>query len=180
MHEKQRFAIALAGIGVCLGIAAGIVVTGPPVVTTAPVADAPMAAGAPGLPNVPMPSWDDSGTGALPMRTNSNVLPATNRTVLARVAAVAPAAPVNLGTSVVNRQFTSPSLAQSSSFHALPLAVASRPVPLSDAPRATGADIVLAEHRTRERGVVTGAFVTAGAHVGESFKTVGRTLRRVF
>ena len=32
----------------------------------------------------------------------------------------------------------------------------------------------------RERGPVTGAFVTAGTHVGGGFKTVGRTLRRVF
>jgi hypothetical protein len=178
MHEKQRFAIALAGIGVCLGIAAGIVVTGPPVVTTAPVADAPMAARGPGLPHVPMPSWDHSATDTLPTRIN--VRPATNLTGLPRVAAVSPSAPANLRASVVNRQFTSPLLTQPSSFDALPLAAASRPVTLSDAPHATGADIVLAEHRTRERGVVTSAFVTAGAHVGGSFKTVGRTLRRVF
>ena len=57
MQEKPRFAIALAGVGGCLCIAAGIVVTAPRE-SASPGAQLPVAR-AERLPGLPMPSWSD-------------------------------------------------------------------------------------------------------------------------
>ena len=54
------------------------------------------------------------------------------------------------------------------------------PVMLPPAPRANGLDVVVARPPARGHGAVTGAFVTAGTHVGGGFRTVGRTLKKVF
>ena len=51
---------------------------------------------------------------------------------------------------------------------------------LGNAPQASGADIVIGDNGAREHGPVTGALVTAGTHIGGGFRTVGRTLKRVF
>ena len=51
---------------------------------------------------------------------------------------------------------------------------------LSNAPHASGTDVVAGDNGGRERGAVTGALVTAGTHIGGGFRTVGRTLKRVF
>ena len=60
--------------------------------------------------------------------------------------------------SIVNRQF---------------------PVPCCHNPPSAGGKNV-AETGGRDRGPVTGALVTAGTHIGGGFRTVGRTLKRVF
>ena len=58
MQEKPRFGIALAGVGGCLCIAAGIVVTAPRESAVPSVNGLP-AARAERLPRLPMPSWSE-------------------------------------------------------------------------------------------------------------------------
>jgi hypothetical protein len=58
MHERQRFAIALAGVGGCLCLAAGILLTGPRGIVLPPV-DAPAVLLAERLPLRPVPAWRD-------------------------------------------------------------------------------------------------------------------------
>ena len=61
MQEKPRFGIALAGVGGCLCIAAGIVITAPRESAVPSVHGLP-AARAERLPRLPMPSWSDVAT----------------------------------------------------------------------------------------------------------------------
>ena len=186
MHETQRFALALAGIGGCIGIAAGIVVTGLADVPVVPVPNLPPARAAQTLPRLPMPSWSDMTSEVATARTRRKVRSApSGSNVLMSVSGVgtttaeAASAPVDLPLD----PFGNLSVAGE---HGRTVEVATpldaRPVPLllSGAPRATSADVVVAQSRTRERDAVTGAFVTAGSQVGKSFRTVGRTLKRVF
>lgn len=172
MHEQRRFAIALASIGGCVCLAAGIVVTGLPEVTTVPVAAVPKAPAAQMLPPLPMPSLRK-----VPPMGKRRIEGERDRTV---EKLEAPRVDRRVQSSVVNRQFTPPPLPQPASLGATPLAAASVPPILSNAPRATGTHVVFAESGARERDPVTGAFVTAGSHVGKSFRTVGRTLKRMF
>ena len=170
MHEKPRFGIALAGVGGCLCIAAGIVLTAPHEIAVPTVNDLPPAR-AERLPRLPMPSWSDVSTpvaaSVSTARTESRVPDAlpSDAHVLAHVdaprAEMVTAAPAVLHrqSSIVNRQFPVP-------------------VVLSNAPTASGTNV--AETGGRDRGPVTGALVTAGTHIGGGFKTVGRTLKRVF
>jgi hypothetical protein len=190
MHEQRRFAIALVGIGGCLGIAAGIVVTGLSDVAPVPVPRVPTARAAQTLPSLPMPSWSDVASDVTTARMASKGRVATSGSSVAMTAMPTALAPVHLPldpfgklrvdgepgrtveelgsprvdrgvqASIVNRQFMS------------------APLMLSNAPRATGS--LFADDRARQRDPVTGAFVTAGSHVGKSFRTVGRTLKRVF
>ena len=169
MHEKPRFGIALAGVGGCLCIAAGIVLTAPYEIAVPSVNGLP-AARAERLPRLPMPSWSDvaapvaSARAARPESSVHEALP-SDAHVLAHVdaprAETVTAAPavLNRQSSIVNRQF-----------HV--------PVVLSNAPGATRKNV--AETGGRDRGPVTGALVTAGTHIGGGFRTVGRTLKRVF
>ncbi len=179
MHEKQRFAIALGGVGGCLCIAAGIVVTGPREVTTLPVADRTVAL-VDRLPEVPVPSWDEV-VSATPSarRTRATMASVPGRSVdeatASAVASVLSPAPP----PAPSREFPN-ARRQTPTFQAT-LPAASVPLTLSHAPRASGTEFVVADdRREHSRGVVTSAFVTAGTHVGGSFRTVGRTLKRVF
>jgi hypothetical protein len=207
MQETRRFAIALAGIGGCLGIAAGIVVTGLTDVPVVPAPNLPTARAAQSLPRFPMPSWSDVTSDVATARTTRRAAPtATSGSEVATAAGPSTSAPVNppldpfdtlkvdgergrtvetLGAPRVARGAQSSVDPQSSivnrqSSVAKPLDARPVPLMLSGAPRAAGADLVVAESRARERDAVTGAFVTAGSHVGKSFRTVGRTLKRVF
>jgi len=180
MHETQRFALALTGIGGCLCIAAGIVVTGLADVTAVPVPGVPTTHGAEMLPRLPMPSWSDVTSDVTTARMTRKARAATNGSGVATTAAATASAPVTLQSSIVNRQFTPPPLPQAAWLVGRPLEALPVPLMLSHAPGATGADVVFAKSRARDRDAVTGAFVTAGTHVGKSFRTVGRTLKRVF
>jgi hypothetical protein len=188
MHEQRRFAIALASIGGCVCLAAGIVVTGLPEVTTVPVPAVPKAPAAQMLPPLPMPSLREvppmaaataSAPGNLPLDLFGKLRADGERGRTVEKLG-APRVDRSVQSSVVNRQFTPPPLPQPALLGATPLTVASMPPMLSNAPRATGTHVVFAESRARERDPVTGAFVTAGSHVGKNFRTVGRTLKRVF
>ena len=200
MHETRRFALALAGIGGCLGIAAGIVLTGVADVTVVPVPNLPTARAVQTLPRFPMPSWSDVTSDVATARTTRKVPAATSGSELAMTAGPNTSAPVNLpldpfgtlradgergrtvetlGAPRVHRGVQS-SITNPQSSVARPLDARPVPLILIGAPRASGADLVVAESRARERDAVTGAFVTAGSHVGKSFRTVGRTLKRVF
>jgi len=168
MGEQQRFAVALGGVGGCLVIAAVIVLTGPGDVTPPPVVSVP-ATVAHRLPRVPMPSWSDVivapriSRAAAPVRAarleSREAVPVAQTTTGEIALASAPPdidEPSPLPSSIAMRQAT-------------------MPVVVGHAPRPT--ETALA---TRQRGPVTGAFVSAGTHVGGGFKTVGRTLKRVF
>jgi hypothetical protein len=186
MHETQRFALALAGIGGCLGIAAGIVVTGLADVAVVPVPNLPPARAAQTLPRFPTPSWSDMTSEVATARTRRNVRPAPSGSgVTMSVSGVAmttaddTSAPVNLSLDPFGKLRVDDQRGRTVEV-TTPLDARPVPLMLSGAPRATGADVVVAQSRTHERDAVTGAFVTAGSHVGKSFRTVGRTLKRVF
>ena len=172
MGEQQRFAVALGGVVGCLGIAAVIVLTGPGDVTPLPVpgVSAPLADR---LARMPMPSWSDvtvaprAADAAAPVRVarleSRDAVPIAQTATGAIALASAPPDvddPGPLPSSIAMRQAT-------------------MPVVVGHAPRPTDT-VFAAQEPVRERGPVTGAFVTAGTHVGGGFKTVGRTLKRVF
>lgn len=155
MDERRRFAVALAGVTGCLCLAAGIVVSGPDDATAPPV-DRPQASRLEPLPTGPVPSSTD-----VPAPTPQRPATAARARALVRAA-------------VVDQQ-----PAHQWAPRSLPTRQLTQPLSVHSAPDAVGADLVVAEPRTR-RGAVTGAIVTAGARVGGRVKTVGRTLRRVF
>jgi len=172
MGEQQRFAVALGGVAGCLVVAAVIVVTGPGNITPPPVPGVP-ATLADRLPRVPMPSWSDVAVAPRPSRAAASVrvarlesreaVPVAQTTTGAIAWAAAPPdvdEPSPLLSSLAMRQAT------------MPVVVGNAPTPADT--------VVAARQPAREHGLVTGAFVTAGTHVGGGFKTVGRTLRRVF
>ena len=172
MGEQQRFAVALGGVCGCLVIAAVIVLTSPGDVTPPPVAGVP-ATLADRLPRVPMPSWSDvtiaprisraaAPVGAARLESREAVPVAQTTTGDIALASAPPdiGEPSPLPSSIAVRHAT------------MPVVVGNVPEP--------GTTTVAAFRPTRERGPVTGAFVTAGTHVGGGFKTVGRTLKRVF
>jgi hypothetical protein len=170
MQERPRFAIALAGVAGCLCLAAGIMITAPRAGVPPPVPSIPVAR-AERLPRLPVPSWSDvkarvvSRPAARPVsRSRAQEAPLSDATPLVRPdapqveAATATPAVLIRQSSIVNRQFPVP-------------------VVLSNAPPATSADEGTA---SGERGPVTDALVTAGTHIGGGFRTVGRTLKKVF
>jgi hypothetical protein len=172
MHEKPRFGLALAGVGGCLCIAAGIIVTAPRGVAIPPVDGVPPAR-AEHLPPVPMPSWADMAvdvTSRTAAGSGSRIQasPSSNYPSRAPVGAESSVAAVTIAPAAAGRYS--------------PIFEGQSPVPLMlrGAPHAEGSDVVVADSRTRERGAVTGALVTAGTHIGGGFKSVGRTLMRVF
>jgi hypothetical protein len=178
MHEKPRFAIALAGVGGCLCIAAGIVISVPRESALPSVNGLP-APRAERLPRLPMPSWSDVAApvaSATAARPESSVQEAHVRAHVdaPRVEALI-AAP-----AVINRQ-SSPR-ESSGTPSAIEGSIVNRqfpvPVLLTNPPSAGGKSV--AETGGRDRGPVAGALVTAGTHIGGGFRTVGRTLKRVF
>lgn len=153
MHERQRFGIALAGVGGCLCLAAGILITGSAGITPPLVADPPVAL-AERLSPRPLPEWPDT-----PRVSTVSIAPTDPNLPLDRPEPprVHRAGPPTL----VARQIAMPLLER-------------------HVPHAASTDVVVDQPRTRDRGAVTSAVVTAGTHVGRSFRTVGRTLRRAF
>jgi hypothetical protein len=186
MHEKPRFGIALAGVGGCLCIAAGIVVTAPRESAIPSVHGLP-AARAERLPRLPMPSWSDVAThvaSSAPARPWAGVQETPSSDAQSHMRVDAPRAEaVTAAPAVLNRQ-SSPRQGSGtpSSFEGAIVNLQSRvPLMLSNAPHASGTDVVVAgDNGARERGAVTGALVTASVHIGGGFRTVGRTLKRVF
>ena len=171
MHEQQRSALALAGVGGCLCLAAGIMLTAPRDLAT-PSVDARPVALAEGLPRVATPSWSAVSVTRVPPPRASRV----------HAVGVAPAGPMPVAESASAR-IDRPSVAPEPEEVAAPRVLrgvrSAMPVVLR-APRANGLDVVVARSPARERSAVTSALVTAGVHVGDSVKTIGRTLRKVF
>ena len=172
MGEQQRFAVALGGVVGCLVIAAVIVLTGPGDITPPHLSGVPVSF-ASRLPDVAMPSWSDVTVASRASRRAARVRVArleareavpVAHTVSAEVALTSAPPyldePRPLPSSVVSHQAT------------MPVVIGSVPAPDDT--------VVAARQPARGRGPVTGAFVSAGTHVGGSFKTVGRTLKRVF
>ena len=174
MHERQRFAIALAGVGGCLCLSAGILLTGPRGIVLPPV-DAPAVLMAERLPLRPVPAWRDT-----PLLAHE--LPAAPRPPRDRAAGPlharatnAPSEPtLQADDTLAADPIDQP---EPSSLLTRPFAM---PLPVSYAPAAAGTRVETASPRTRDRGHLTAAVVTAGTHVGRGFKTVGRTLKRAF
>ena len=168
MQEKPRFAIALAGVVGCLGLAAGIVVTAPRTGVLPAVPGVPVARAEP-LPRLPMPSWSDvkapvvSRPAARPVSwSRLPEAPFSNAASFVRPDAPqveAVTAVLSRRSSIVNRQFP------------VPVVFSNAPSAASGANQAAVAG---------ERGPVTGALATAGTHIGGGFRTVGRTLKKVF
>ena len=169
MQEKPRFAIALAGVGGCLCIAAGIVIT------------VPRASAVPSVNGVP--AHVPSGCRDCRCRRGLMWQPCRvcdqrhvrrpggsrrRRRRTRRACAVDRAAgrggdcrTGRAQSSIGNRQSSIPGAGD-----------AQQP------PQRRWQDV--AEDRRRDRGPVTGALVTAGTHIGGGFRTVGRTLKKVF
>lgn len=179
MHEQQRFAVALAGIGGCLCLAAGIVFSGPRGLVIPGVDDVPVAQG-PSLPRLPLPSWLDTTRPDVPEArgpvTRGRAIAPASRAETITTAPLAAREPVLVAMGARAPGELRPATLTTD---VMTPAVAPVPLMLSTAPLASGIEVVVAD-KPRDRSVVTGAFVTAGTHVGESFKTVGRTLKRVF
>lgn len=170
MDEKGRFAIALAGVGGCLCLAAGIVFSGQDD-AAAPQVGPPPAAHVEALPRWPMPSWADV---AEPQPARRALISAPRDLVMATVVEL-PASTETATESTPLALAPQPEPARALSTRRLAI-----PMLVETAPDADGAEVLVAQERTRSHGAVTGALLTAGTHVGGSFKTVGRTLRRVF
>ena len=176
MHEQQRYALALAGVGGCLCLAAGIMLTAPRDLAI-PSVDARPVTPAEGLPRVAMPSWSEVTVTPAPA-------PRVNRVRAVAVALAetvpepTPAAPI--ASARVELFAVTPVSLEAAAPRVLRGARSSMPVMLPTAPQANGLEVVAARPPARGHGAVTGAFVTAGTHVGGGFRTVGRTLRRVF
>ncbi len=177
MDERRRFAVAMSGVLGTIGLAAGIALTGPGLQTVTPVAaPAPMAAARPltalAIPSVTMP---EPSAAHLPRerrasrpdsRVASTVRPPTDGAV-----------PVAGRPEVVRAVDTPP---HSSPDSPARLQATTNAVLLTDAPQAHSESAFVLTERHDGRGPVASAFVVAGTGVGASFRTVGRTIRRLF
>ena len=172
MHEQQRYALALAGVGGCLCLAAGILLTAPRDLAI-PSVDARPVAPAEGLPRVAMPSWSEVTVTPAPA-------PRVNRVGAVAVAVAEPTPAAPTASARVELFSVTPVSLEAAEPRVLRGARSSMPVMLPTAPQANGLEVAVARPPARGHGAVTGAFVSAGTHVGGGFKTVGRTLRRVF
>jgi hypothetical protein len=174
MDERRRFAVALAGVMGSIGLAAGIALTGPGLRTVAPQTRPATMAALRALPALSMPEWDADAdvADAFVVRARREPL---------KVAAIVPAAshvPVGPVQPEVVRA-VEPTPAHVATGPA-PLQATARVVVLTDAPHARGASALGPAERRSNRGPVVSAFVVAGTEVGSSFKTVGRTIKRLF
>ena len=177
MDERRRFAVAMSGVLGTIGLAAGIALTGPGLQTVTPAASpARMPAAQPltalEIPAVTVP---DPSAASLPRerraprpdsRVASTVPPLTDSAV-----------PVPVTPQIVRAVDTPP--------HASPdslarLQATTHAVLLTGAPQARGESAFGVTEQREGRGPVASAFVVAGTEVGASFKTVGRTIRRLF
>ena len=180
MDERRRFATALAGVAGLLAIAGGIATTGPRRPETLPVAPAadtrPVAAP---LRALPLPAWSQATPAARAQR--GRVSPVSS----ARAVIAPPPSRLAAG------ELESPSIGPAETGQPLLLAVSPRVVPMRQPPAAVAASVseTRPASRTspatrpdpvRRHGPVSGALVTAGQEVGAGFRTVGRTLKRLF
>ena len=173
MHEQQRFALALAGVGGCLCLAAGIMLTAPRDLEM-PSVDARPVAPAEGLPRVAMPEWSEVTVIPAP------AAPRVKRAGADAVALAGPAPAAPTASARIELPPVTPVALEATAPRVLRDARSSLPVMLPAAPRANGLEVAAARPPARWHGAVTGAFVTAGTHVGGGFRTVGRTLKKVF
>jgi len=173
MPERRRFLIAVSGIGICLLIAAGILFTTPSVL----VVDAPsprvaaVLLPAP-LPRLPVPiAYQPAGLTAPRPNPSRAMAPrvATPRLHVAEPRLVA-------GHVVPDVRLPAEPLPPAPAT----LSVRARPIPVAGVPAASGRSVPRAEDESQDHGAVTAAFVTAGAHVGQGFRTFGRTLKNLF
>ena len=177
MDERRRFAVAMSGVLGTIGLAAGIALTGPGLQTVKPVMEpAGMAVAQPltalAIPAVTVP---EPAAGSLaPERRASARDPRVASTVLPPTSEALPVA--------VTPQFVR---AVDMPPHSSPdsparLQATTHAVLLTGAPQAHGESAFGLTERPEGRGPVASAFVVAGSEVGASFKTVGRTIRRLF
>jgi hypothetical protein len=177
MDERRRFAVAMSGVLGTIGLAAGIALTGPGLQTVTPVAaPARMAAARPltalAIPAVTVP---EPRHAPLPRgRRASRPGPTVVSTVLSPTDSAVPVAVTPQFVRAVN---TPP---HSSPDSPARLQATTHAVLLTGAPQAHGESAFGLTGRPEGRDPVASAFVVAGSEVGAGFKTVGRTIRRLF
>jgi hypothetical protein len=172
MHERRRFLIALSGIGICLLIAAGILFTTPAVL----VLDAPSPRAAVVTLPSPLPRL------AVPVVAQESVAPAaprrsgslTSRVVTPRLRVAEP----SLASGNVVPDLTLPAVQMPQAPDTL--FASTYAIPVAGVPETSRRSVPHVENEPADHGAVTTAFVTAGTHVGQGFRTVGRTLKNLF
>jgi len=178
MDERRRFAVALSGVMGSIGLAAGIALTGPGLHTVAPLSEPARMASRP-LPMLSMPDWA-SASAAPPVAPLAHVRrqPATETTVTsAGQRAAFNAVPAPEAPDVVRAFDVTPYRLADGPAH---LQATTHAVVLTDAPDASAESALGAIERRPTRSPVASAFVVAGTEVGSGFKSVGRTLKRLF
>ena len=178
MDERRRFAVALSGVLGSIGLAAGIALTGPGVRTVAPRVEPSRIARSRPLPALSLPDWTASLSAAAPLTQPPRALSrgAKSRLTSTTMTVASDAAPAPVVSEVVRATDTMPGHAWGPE----PLRATTRAVVIVDAPHADAESALASAERRPTRGPVTTAFVVAGSEVGSGFKTVGRTIRRLF
>jgi hypothetical protein len=173
MAERRRFAVALVGIVGTFAISTAIVLVPATPQAPAPIPPRqslamPASLEMPGRPGEPPPS----------MRAARQSHQMARRARPVDEAALPAVAPVALDAAGLQRPLPPPVIVIGPAAPLVParrlaISYAAGPVLSSAATR------VVPEQR-HAHGAVTGAFVSAGAHVGGGFRTVGRVFKRVF
>jgi hypothetical protein len=176
MDERRRFQIALGGVASTVFIAGLFVWSAPPLDYPAVRAPQPFVPVADVRPDRP----------TLPPERGGTLVPAE----ALRSRRGRPARPV-----VRERQFaelaastaTTPPAAESVAVGGLRLRTREPRFALSSAPAARGARVAVSvadpespAHDANARGILTGAFATAGKEVGRGFRTAGRAIKAIF
>ena len=170
MNERRRFLVALSGLAGSLGLAAGIALTGPVRLSLPPIAAAPPAAMAAPLPALPVRAW----------------APSRRARPVPREPAAGAAHPLRALASVhvpLNARTQEPALERDQRQHVTPALLRGRTLEAAlaaRAPAAVAAAPTAQADAAPHRGAVSGGVVAAGHHMSAGFRTVGRTLRRLF
>lgn len=171
-HERQRFLIALSGIAGCLVIAAGILFSTPAMfVVDAPSPRLPAIAVQSPLARLPLPAVAAEPSPTVSSRPRPARVPMAHVTAAPRVTVAA--SPVG-DDRVVDLRIPEVALPPAT------LPAGARPIPVAGLPQTSGRAVADVGAEPVDRGPVTAAFVTAGTHVGQGFRTVGRTLKNLF
>lgn len=182
MDERRRFAVALSGVLGSIGLAAGIALTGPGVRTVAPRVEPSGIAASRPLPALSLPDWPESVSAPAPVRQARQQPPralssgARSPLTSTTMTVASDAAPAPVVAEVVRVNDTMPGHAWGPE----PLRATTHTVVIVDAPHASAETALASAERRSNRGPVTTAFVVAGSEVGSGFRTVGRTLKRLF
>ena len=177
MDERRRFAVAMSGVLGTIGLAAGIALTGPGLQTVTPAARPARVAATQPLMTLAVPAVTVPAPAAASLaprrrasgpetRVPSSVLPRTDSAV-----------PLVVAPEIARAVDTPP---HSSPDSPARLQATTHAVLLTGAPQAHGESAIVLDERREGRGPVASALVVAGSEVGASFKTVGRTIRRLF